>query len=74
MLGGMIRVYCTSNGEARCICFQGEEMPDGSPLRLVGVFGDNEAERAWAFLNRLSVAGMLQAARAGEYLQDFLVL
>jgi hypothetical protein len=49
----MINVYYASNG-AKCVCFHGEEMPEGSPLRLVATFHDDEVTKAWIYLHRLS--------------------
>ena len=49
----MIHVYYASSG-SKCICFHGEEMPEGSPLRLVATFNDNEVAKAWIYLERLS--------------------
>jgi hypothetical protein len=49
----MIYLHYASSG-TKCICFHGEEMPEGSPLRLVATFNDDEVAKAWAYLHRLS--------------------
>jgi hypothetical protein len=49
----MIYVHYASS-RTKCICFHGEEMPEGSPLRLVATFNDDEVAKAWAYLHKLS--------------------
>jgi hypothetical protein len=49
----MINVYYASSG-AKCICFHNEELPEGSPLRLVATFYNNEVGKAWSYLHKLS--------------------
>ena len=49
----MIYLHYASSG-TKCICFYGEEMPEGSPLRLVATFNDDEVAKAWTYLHRLS--------------------
>ena len=43
-----------ASSETKCICFHCEEMPEGSPLRLVATFNDDEVAKAWNYLHRLS--------------------
>jgi hypothetical protein len=43
-----------ASSETKCVCFHCEEMPEGSPLRLVATFNDDEVAKAWNYLHRLS--------------------
>lgn len=60
----MISVYTDSNTHTLCMRFDEEgQPPDGSALRLLAVFGDDEPERAWAFLHELGVTAQRNQRR-----------
>jgi hypothetical protein len=65
----MIHVYYASSG-SKCICFHGVEMPEGSPLRLVATFKDDEVAKAWIYLHRLSRPLSSQPARGSDSASD----
>ena len=48
----MIYVHYASS-RTKCICFHGEEMPEGSPLRLVATFNDDEVALSDDSVSRL---------------------
>src|SRR4030095_3746943 len=61
----MIYVHYASS-RTKCICFHAEEMPEGSALRLVATFNDDEVAKAWAFLHKLSSPLSSEPIRGGE--------
>ena len=57
ILSAMISVY--TDGDTHTVCMRFDDQgrpPHGSSLKLLAVFGDDESERAWAFLHELGVS------------------
>ena len=57
ILPAMISVY--TDGDTHTVCMRFDDQgrpPHGSSLKLLAVFGDDESERAWAFLHELGVS------------------
>ena len=68
ILPAMISVY--TDGDTHTVCMRFDDQgrpPHGSSLKLLAVFGDDESERAWAFLHQLGVtARRTQRRRRAE--------